>query len=180
MNDPFRAIFDPTGYHRWFYYRFGHVSLILICLTSNVAQQILMIRPIQYLGRISYGFYLLQQIAIEWVFNNMTYDHLPNREKWWYQLLAIFLAVATNIVMAEVFTRFIDDPIKNFVYRFEMFVRQKNDNKEVVKEKSNMQVAQHLFIKERGWVFSVALLAIWVTGVMGDIYYTNEENQNKN
>ena len=54
------------------------------------------------------------------------------------------MTVAVNILIAYVFTIIIDDRVKDFVYRFELYMRKKDDNKEVVKERSLKKVLKHL------------------------------------
>lgn len=136
LNDIFRKQVDPAEKHRWIYYNLAPVSLVIMALTSNHLQQILNFAPFQYLGRISYGFYLSQQIPIEFVYINLTYDHIPNREKWWFKRNAIIVTVAVNLFMGHIVTKFVDDPVKDFVFRFDVLMRRKNDKKSLLNNKS--------------------------------------------
>lgn len=166
MNDPFRNLVDPNTLFRWFYYRFSHFSLILICLTSPSAQRFLMLAPIQYLGKISYGFYLLQQISIEWIFNNVTYEYVPHRDSWWMKLIAITSSVLVNILLAHYFTKYVDDPVKDFVYRFEAFMR---------KDKSYKEIAKYFMVEEKGGKILAAIIVIAVIGTAADAIYKIKE-----
>ena len=45
----------------------GVIALFILCLTSEGAQKFLLTKPMQFLGKISYTFYLFHSVFIETV-----------------------------------------------------------------------------------------------------------------
>ena len=118
-------VIDPQSEFRWIYYHLAPCFVILICLTSDFAKFCLNWGPIQYLGKVSYGFYLLQNLTIENVFDSLLYrtefseSMLPYKET-----IAVICAVFVNLVAAHFFTKLVDDPSKDFTYRIEQIMKK--------------------------------------------------------
>lgn len=68
----------------------------------------------------------------------MASNHENFKDKWWYyvyyRLFIVFASVSVNIAMAEIFTRYVDDPVKDFVYRLDVYLRKKKEKESSHKE----------------------------------------------
>lgn len=69
--------------------------------------------------------------------------------------LAIFGSILVNIFFSGIFTKYIDDPIKNFVYDFENFMRT---------DKSLKEIYHFVFIEHKSWKLLLFLVLAFAAG----------------
>ena len=106
-------IFGNVGYYA------ASISLILLSLTSDVAQWILSTWAMQFLGRISFPLYLIHNLIIEWPETTM-FEYLlanGNQEDENLYVLYVFLTwTPILIVISWLLEILVDTPAKNFAY----------------------------------------------------------------
>lgn len=106
----------------------GAISIILLALVSSSFQALLLTSPIQFLGRISYTFYLIHMLFLEWAMadtvdlwlaNNPDDQFSRNDAALW--VFIIFTPVI--IVIAWLMEKWIDTPSKNLAGEIDQELR---------------------------------------------------------
>ena len=122
FNDLVRILVDPKSEFRWIYYHLAPCFVILFCLISDNAKKCLNWGPIQYLGKVSYGFYLLQNIIRTHVIYNgglLNITRLPGYLLPYEQYITVIWLISANLIAAHFFTKFVDDPSKDIAFKIE-------------------------------------------------------------
>lgn len=108
--------FRSASDDRYGYLTLGLVgcALIIFCMSDSKARRILRLRPLRYVGRISYSLYLIHIIWIGALFRLLD----------GYNPLAISAAViVTSILSADLMNRFIEAPANRFGRRVAAMIR---------------------------------------------------------
>lgn len=85
---------------------FVGLALLSICYQANVVTRVLALRPIAYLGVVSYGIYLWHLPVSQWLWQGMSPEWSP-----WHKAFLLFtVGTGLTIVWAAVSHRFIEKP----------------------------------------------------------------------
>lgn len=110
--------------HYWLFHVASSAIIIIILIQTEVLQKVLSGRFCVWLGRISFGLYIVHFPILcsftSWLF---LHDTLGGSSKF---LITIGLSLALCLVLAEVFTRFVDAPSKTWANRFGRLVSDKS------------------------------------------------------
>lgn len=99
---------SPSYPFRWSF--FAAVLFILLAITSAKIQWLFSLRFIQWLGRISFSFYLLHLLVIG-SFSAWLYVSVPFLRNDGGLFILFLITVIVSLAVAHLFTKFIDEPL---------------------------------------------------------------------
>ena len=115
------------------------LAVVLLALTSEVTSCILGSGFVQFFGRISYMFYLIHELFIQWAENDFVHIMIVKQGMNYKLAVLVAFAIFTPVLVlfSWILLVLVDDPFKDFAYEIDIVSRK---NKPPVKNKNGEKV----------------------------------------